>query len=91
MNSDNDNSVQNILKAKFSALPLEVKTKIKTLGRPMPNLNLVQVSKKDNRTFTRRFNKEIYKKNNWICGCNVTNLLYCFPIQKNFQWKLLKQ
>ena len=49
--------------------------------RPLPDLNLTQTSerKAQNRTFTRRFSRDIYNRNNWICGCKVSTLLYCFP------------
>uniref|UniRef100_A0A6P7GFP9 Uncharacterized protein LOC114336680 n=1 Tax=Diabrotica virgifera virgifera TaxID=50390 RepID=A0A6P7GFP9_DIAVI len=75
------NTVHNILNTNFSNLPLEDKLKIKELGRPLPNLKLTQISerKAENRSFTRHFSRDIYTRNNWICGCDVSNLLYCFP------------
>lgn len=75
------NSVSVLLKTDFNRLPLEDKIKLKELGRPMPDLNLTQISerKAQNRTFTRHFSRDIYNRNKWICGCEILNLLYCFP------------
>lgn len=75
------NSISNIIKCNFPSLSLEDKLKIKGLGRPLPDLKLTQVSERraQNRSFTRHFSRDIYNKNNWICGCEVTNMLYCFP------------
>nr|CAH7755191.1 unnamed protein product [Callosobruchus chinensis] len=44
-----------------------------------PKLDLTQTTKGKSRYFTRKFKKEIYEKNDWICGCSVTNSLFCFP------------
>lgn len=75
------NSVDNILKTDFSKLDLELKMRIKKLGRPTPNINLTKTAGKrtEGRTFTRRFTIGIYDRNDWICGCNVRNSLFCFP------------
>lgn len=75
------NSVSALLKRDFSKLPIEEKLRIKSSGRPLPELRLSQRGerKSQNRTFVRHFSAEIYKRNNWICGCEVKNLLYCFP------------
>nr|CAH7751375.1 unnamed protein product [Callosobruchus chinensis] len=47
----------------------------------MPDLLINQVCerKAENRSFVRHFSRDIYNKNSWICGCEVANLLYCFP------------
>ena len=63
----------------FSSLSLEKKIEVKHAGRPTPQLNIVQVTKSKNRDFKREFKCDIYDKNAWICGCEVTNRLYCFP------------
>jgi hypothetical protein len=40
------NSVDSLLKTSFSLTPLEEKIQIKALGRPMPDLNIVQTAEK---------------------------------------------
>lgn len=73
------NSVQNLLEKSFSCRSAEEKTEIKRLGRPTPNLNIKQTVSSKNRSFNRTFNKDIYQKYSWICGCDVKNALFCFP------------
>ncbi|XP_050435438.1 zinc finger MYM-type protein 1-like [Adelges cooleyi] len=74
------NSVQEILKLKFSSLTLEQKVEIKNLGRPLPNLsNLLNISKKGKTSYNRHFNTELYQKHKWLCGCETTVSLFCFP------------
>lgn len=60
-------------------LSLERKVEVKLNGRPNPMLNIVQVTKTKNRDFKRVFNPNIYENTPWICGCEETNRLYCFP------------
>lgn len=52
-----DNSINNILKVNFKTLPLQNKIKIKELGRPPPELNLIQRDKTGTCNFTRHFSK----------------------------------
>lgn len=74
------NSVVEIIKLKFSSLSLERKAEIKKLGRPLPNLhNLINISKKGQKEYTRHFNTELYQKFKWFCGCETTVALFCFP------------
>lgn len=74
------NSVEYLLEKKFSLHTLDEKNNIKTLGRPMPDLKLTQVIKKKTRQFTRTFTNDIYTKyNNWLCGCDKRNAVFCFP------------
>ncbi|CAH1961462.1 unnamed protein product [Acanthoscelides obtectus] len=74
------NEVQNLLKGEFSRLPLAEKIIIKSLGRPIPNINLTQADKSTKAgCFKRHFKKDIYNKNKWICGCGTLNALFCFP------------
>lgn len=74
------NSIQEILKLKFSSLTLEKKVEIKNLGRPLPNLpNFINISKKGQKEYTRHFNIELYQKFKWLCGCETTVSLFCFP------------
>lgn len=72
------NSVENIISNNFSTFDFQRKIEIKRLGRPTPDLNLNQTcrKKKEGRSFIRHFNIDIYKKNKWICGCNIRNSLF---------------
>lgn len=74
-------SVEQLLKVKFSTLPLTEKINIKNIGRPTPFINLTrkEVRASEKRSFTRKFSAEIYSKCKWICGCEKTNALFCFP------------
>ncbi|KAL4098036.1 hypothetical protein QTP88_022708 [Uroleucon formosanum] len=73
------NSISSLTKFNFSLLSLEQKIAIKNEGRPTPNLIIVKESKGKDRTFKRNFNIDTYDKNDWICGCDITNKLFCFP------------
>jgi hypothetical protein len=43
-------------------------------------LKLIQVIKKKTRQFTRSFTIDTYTKyNNWLCGCDKRNAVFCFP------------
>ena len=78
--SDSDSiSVQYLKTIKFSSLPLEEKIKIKSAGRPKPNLIITSVTKCKSREYKRTFKLETYEKTDWLCGCDVSNSLYCFP------------
>ena len=74
------NSVDSLLKTPFSRRTLEDKIKIKSLGRLTPDLNIVQKAKgSKNSVYTRKFNRTVYDNNDWICGCEIRNSLFCFP------------
>lgn len=74
----NTNNTVEQLKKHFSSLPLAEKIKIKNLGKPMPDINIVQITNSKSRQFKREFKRDIYEKTEWICGCGETNRLYCF-------------
>ena len=38
---------------------------------------LIQQNK--DKEVTRKFNIDTYNRNEWICGCEITNSLFCFP------------
>ena len=42
-------------------------------------LNIVQVTKGKDRDFKREFKETLFEKTSWLCGCEATNKLYCFP------------
>lgn len=73
------NSVQELKNMNFNNLSVEEKLKIRNTGRPQPLINLVQTSKCNGKDINRKFNPEVYEKYEWLCGCEITNRLYCFP------------
>lgn len=73
------NNVASLISTSFTSLRLEEKLEIKRLGRPTPSLNICQEIKSKSRNFVRKFNPDIYNKNDWICGCSERNALFCFP------------
>ena len=72
------NRVQYLKSVTFSQLTRDEKISIKEMGRPMPHLVIKQESKSRGKIFTRNFNSNVYN-NDWICGCEETNALFCFP------------
>lgn len=72
--------VSDIKKLNFCSLSLEEKLEIKNNARPVPNLNFSQVQKKckGKGEFTRRFNRKVFERTPWICGCEESNSLFCF-------------
>ncbi|XP_018569006.1 uncharacterized protein LOC108909230 isoform X1 [Anoplophora glabripennis] len=76
------NKVCNLLDNQFSAYSLEEQLHIKQLGRPMPDLNIQKtqnVSIGSSYQRTRKFNRSIYFKSNWLCGCDEKQAIFCFP------------
>lgn len=51
----------------------------KEQGPPRPVLNIKQECSDRKRAYTRYFNKSLYEKCEWICGCEVSNAFFCFP------------
>lgn len=58
---------------------LEDKIRVKELGRPTPTLKITQDEKSKSSTYKRQFHVKTYEENKWICGCEITNALFCFP------------
>ena len=76
-------SVKYLQSVQFSSLTkaekLEVKLKVKEIGRPTPNLNIEQRGANKKYTFTRKFSSDLYKKFYCLCGCEEVNAVFCFP------------
>lgn len=72
-------SVQSLKTIRFSSLILEEKQNIKSVGRPKPNLSITHVTKCKTRDYKRTFKIATYEKAAWLCGCDISNSLYCFP------------
>jgi hypothetical protein len=47
------------------------------LGRPVPDLNLIKVTKQKFRQYTRHFINDYYSKYNWFCECDTRNAVFC--------------
>ncbi|XP_068207398.1 zinc finger MYM-type protein 1-like [Palaemon carinicauda] len=61
----------------FANLPRQDKLLILKKGRPKPDLKDLKQQK--GTKVVRKFRTSFYSKKEWLCGCNVTNRLYCFP------------
>lgn len=74
------NSVHNLINIKFSLLSFEQKLTIKNNGRPLPELKDLKTKyKKGKSEYFRNFNPALYMKNEWLCGCEIKQALFCFP------------
>jgi hypothetical protein len=73
------NSVSALLLNPFDRCSTEEKLAIKNLGRPTPEISIIQNIKSGKRSFNRKFNKATYSKLSWLCGCDEKNTLFCFP------------
>lgn len=65
--------------AGFSKLSFEEKLKIKKDGRPLPDMVIEIKGRSRGKDYLRKFNRDIYSRNTWICGCKVKNSFFCFP------------
>lgn len=78
------NKISHLLVKSFSTHSLEEKIEIKELGRPLPDLELTKTQKASTSSSAnfkgrvRKFNRNMYLKNNWICGCDQKNAFFCF-------------
>ena len=72
-------SVAQLKALNFSRLTLEEKLATKTAGRPTPEIDLCTKGQSHGREYIRRFKSSTYNDYDWLCGCEETNRLYCFP------------
>ncbi|KAK6470109.1 zinc finger MYM-type protein 1-like [Huso huso] len=70
-----ENIVDRLLKTPFGTLEYTEKVRIKSEGRPRPQINSVQ----DDAGRSRSFRCQWYDKVDWLTGSAVTNCLYCWP------------
>ncbi|XP_053159028.1 uncharacterized protein LOC128347858 [Hemicordylus capensis] len=73
------NSVEKLLQAPFTRLPLKEKLLIKEMGPDRPLLKLQQATAERGKFITRRFSTDWYDRKKWLCGCAARNALFCFP------------
>ncbi|GAB1607525.1 Hypothetical predicted protein [Argonauta hians] len=73
------NKVKYLQTIDFSKLKLNEQLEIKALGRPMPNLNMQKSGTSRTIEYKRQFHSNIYEKYLWVCGCEESNSLFCYP------------
>ena len=74
------NSVKYLQSTNFRSLSLNEKIKIKSMGRPTPNLLINQDAKSHGgKSYKRKFNAGLYEQHHWLCGCNIANAFFYFP------------
>ncbi|KAJ8938514.1 hypothetical protein NQ318_005178 [Aromia moschata] len=56
----------------------EIRTEIKRLGRPIPDLIISKTDVGKSRNYSRNFNSSVYDRFKWLCGCPKRNKLFCF-------------
>ncbi|GBP98558.1 hypothetical protein EVAR_103899_1 [Eumeta japonica] len=56
-----------------------MRLELKAKGPPRPEIALTQKCRSKTKTFTRAFKSEQYIKTPWLCGCEDSNKLFCFP------------
>ena len=54
----------------FSQLTLNEKVEIKAKGRDTPVLAILQKGTSRSKDYTRQFNTNIYRRCEWLCGCD---------------------
>lgn len=72
-------SVEYLKKLTFSQLSLNEKLEIKNKGRSTPDIIINQTGISNNKKYNRSFNRDWYQTLKWLCGCDITNRLFCFP------------
>ncbi|KAJ8935881.1 hypothetical protein NQ318_010632 [Aromia moschata] len=55
----------------------EIRTEIKRLGRPIPDLIIAKTDVGKSRNYSRNFNSSVYDRFKWLCGCPKRNK-FCF-------------
>ncbi|XP_021446987.2 zinc finger MYM-type protein 1 [Oncorhynchus mykiss] len=73
--ANSDNIVDFLLKTPFHSLESTEKVRIKTEGRPLPEIKYIR---KDDKV-RRAFNTNWYKKYQWLTGSLSSSRLYCWP------------
>ncbi|KAJ8958031.1 hypothetical protein NQ318_002035 [Aromia moschata] len=69
------NSVDFLLTNKY--ITYEIRTEIKWLGRPIPDLIISKTDVGKSRNYSRNFNSSVYDRFKWLCG-PTRNKLFCF-------------
>lgn len=72
---DKTNCIAKIKTFPFRQRNFQEKLSIINIGRPTPNLNLMQKQQKT----CRYFNMKFYDNFKWLAGCKHENRMYCWP------------
>ncbi|KAJ8938739.1 hypothetical protein NQ318_016034 [Aromia moschata] len=56
----------------------EIRTEIKRLRRPIPDLIISKTDVGKSRNYSRNFNSSVYDRFKGLCGCPKRNKLFCF-------------
>lgn len=73
------NVIYNLINVKrFFQYTYEEKIKLKQEGRPLPDLCIEKEGSSRGKSYKRVFNRAIYSRNSWICGCDKKHALFCF-------------
>lgn len=75
MKSICDCLIEQLFMRSFASLTYTEKESFIKSSKPEPTLNITSKVK----TGIRKFNKQIYSKHNWICGCAKISKLFCWP------------
>ena len=57
---------------------LNQKLSVKEAGRPTLVIFIQQKCNSSKKMYTRTFNRSLYDKTPWLCGCNAANALLCY-------------
>ncbi|KAJ8947849.1 hypothetical protein NQ318_009995, partial [Aromia moschata] len=57
---------------------LIIRTDIKRLGRPIPDLIISKIDVGKPRNYSRNFNSSVYDRFKWLCGCPKRHKQFCF-------------
>ena len=79
MTSEQCCTVSYLKSIRFSCLSLNQKLSIKETRRPTPNIFIQQKCNSRKKIYTRTFNRSLYDKTPWLCGCDAANALFCYP------------
>ncbi|GBP05085.1 hypothetical protein EVAR_3418_1 [Eumeta japonica] len=60
-----------------------MRLELKVKGPPRPEIALTQKCRSKTKTYTRAFKSEQYIKTPWLCDCEDSNKLFCFPYSGN--------
>ena len=74
-----NNTVAYLKGIRFLQLTLAEKLTIKEKGRHCPDVVIKSSASSKGKRYSRKFNRDLYEKHNWLTGCSDTNALYCFP------------
>ncbi|KAJ8946155.1 hypothetical protein NQ318_004406 [Aromia moschata] len=67
-----------ILHTRSEYITYEIRTEIKLLGRPIPDLIISKTDVGKSRNYSRNFNGSVYDRFKWLCGYPKRNKLFCF-------------